>query len=72
MRATTAFKWLLRLPGASIIDVGFGAEGVIVIVKLRRRRRICSRCGQTSAWTFAVAPAWTSEVAPPASVGVCG
>jgi len=47
MRATTAFKRLLQLPGASIIDVGFGAEGVIVTVKLRRRRRVCSRCGQT-------------------------
>jgi len=47
MRATTAFKRLLRLPGASIIDVGFGAEGVIVTVGLRRRRRVCSRCGQT-------------------------
>jgi transposase len=47
MRATTAFKRLLRLPGASIVDVGFGAEGVIVTVKLRRRRRICARCGQT-------------------------
>ena len=47
MRATTAFNRMLRLPGASIIDVGFGAEGVIVIVRLRRRRRVCSRCGQT-------------------------
>ena len=36
MRATTAFKRLLRLPGASIIDVGFGREGVIVTVGLRR------------------------------------
>jgi transposase len=49
MRATTAFKRLLRLPGASISDVGFGAEGVIVTVRLRRRRRVCSRCGQTGA-----------------------
>lgn len=45
VRATTAFKRLLRLPGASIIDIGFGREGVIV--GLRRRRRVCSRCGQT-------------------------
>ena len=41
MRVTTAFKRLLRLPGASVIDVGFGAEGVIVTVRLRRRRRVC-------------------------------
>ena len=47
MRVTTAFKRLLRLPGASVTDVSFGAEGVIVTVKLRRRRRVCSRCGQT-------------------------
>ncbi len=47
MRVTTAFKRLLRLRGASVIDVGFGSEGVIVSVRLRRRRRICSRCGQT-------------------------
>ena len=47
MRVTTAFNRLLRLPGASVIDVCFGAEGVIVTVRLRRRRRVCSRCGQT-------------------------
>ena len=49
MRVTTAFKRLLRLPGASVIDVRFGAEGVIVTVRLRRRRRVCSGCGQTGA-----------------------
>jgi transposase len=38
---------MLRLPGASVVDVSFGAEGVIVSVRLRRRRRVCSRCGQT-------------------------
>jgi transposase len=47
MRVCTAFNRLLRLPGASVIDVAFGAEGVIVTVRLRRRRRVCSRCGQT-------------------------
>ena len=47
MRVTTAFKRLLRLPGASVIDVSFGLEGVIVSVRLRRRRRVCSRRGQT-------------------------
>ncbi len=47
MRATTAFKRLLRLSGASIVDVSFAAEGVIVTVKLRRRRRVCALCGQT-------------------------
>jgi transposase len=47
VRVTTAFNRLLRLPGASVIDVGFGAEGVVVTVRPRRRRRVCSRCGQT-------------------------
>jgi transposase len=47
MRVTTAFNRLLRLPGASVIDVSFSGEGVIVTVRLRCRRRVCSRCGQT-------------------------
>jgi transposase len=47
VRVTTAFKRLLRLPGASVVDVSFSAEGVIVSVRLRRRRRVCSGCGQT-------------------------
>jgi transposase len=47
VRTTTAFKRLLRLPGASIVDVSFAVEGVIVTVRLRRRRRVCARCGQT-------------------------
>jgi len=47
VRVTTAFNRMLRLAGASVIDVSFGAEGVIVTVRLRRRRRVCSVCGQT-------------------------
>jgi hypothetical protein len=39
MRVTTAFHRLLRLPGAAVVDVSFGAEGVIVTVRLQRRRR---------------------------------
>ena len=46
MRVTTAFNRLLRLPGASVTDVSFGAEGVIVTVRSRRRRRVCASCGQ--------------------------
>jgi len=46
VRVTTAFNRLLRLPGATVIDVSFGPEGVIVTVRLRRRRRVCSGCGQ--------------------------
>ncbi len=47
MRVTTAFNRLLRLPGSAVIDVSFSAEGVIVSVRLRRRRRVCVLCGQT-------------------------
>lgn len=45
MRVSTAFNRMLWLPGASVQDVAFGGEGVIVTVRLRRRRRICSGCG---------------------------
>jgi transposase len=47
VRVTTAFKRLLRLPGASVIGVSFTADGVVVTVRLRGRRRVCSTCGQT-------------------------
>ena len=47
MRITTAFKRLLRLSGASVVDVSFTGEGVLVTVRLRRRRRVCAECGQT-------------------------
>jgi transposase len=47
VRVQTAFNRMLRLPGASVTDVCLGGEGVIVCVRLRRRRRVCSGCGQT-------------------------
>jgi transposase len=48
VRVTTAFKRMLGLKGASVTDVSFDAKGVIVTLGLRRRRRrVCSRCGQT-------------------------
>jgi transposase len=46
MRVSTAFNRMLRLPGASVIGVAFAPEGVIVTVRLRRRRRVCSQCGE--------------------------
>jgi transposase len=49
VRVSTAFKRLLRLPGASVADVSFTGEGVLVTVRLRRRRRVCGNCGQTGA-----------------------
>jgi transposase len=47
VRVTTAFNRLLRLAGGSVIDVSFSPEGLIATVRLRRRRRVCSTCGQT-------------------------
>jgi transposase len=49
VRVCTAFNRLLRLPGASVADVSFTDDGVVVTVRLRRRRRVCGRCGQTGA-----------------------
>jgi transposase len=46
VRATTAFNRTLNLPGASVTGVRFAREGVVVGARLRRRRRVCSRCGQ--------------------------
>jgi transposase len=46
MRVSTAFNRLLGLPGASVRAVRFDVEGVVVTVALRRRRRVCSGCGQ--------------------------
>ncbi len=46
MRVSTAFNRVLGLPGASVIGVRFDREGVIVTVRMTRRRRVCSGCGQ--------------------------
>ena len=51
MRATTAVNRILNLPGASVTGVRFAQDGVVVSVRLRRRRRVCSRCGQLCAAT---------------------
>src|SRR5204862_6636004 len=46
MRVTTALNRLLALAGASVKGVTLTGEGVIVRVRLRRRRIACSVCGQ--------------------------
>lgn len=46
MRVTTLFNRLFALPGAGVTDVRLAAQGVIVTVRLRRRRLVCSVCGQ--------------------------
>jgi transposase len=51
VRVTTAFNRVLRLEGASVSGVAFSEEGIVVRVRLRRRRRVCSRCGQIVAAT---------------------
>jgi transposase len=51
MRVSTAFNRLLQLEGATVEQVAFGSEGIVVGVRLRRRRRVCSRCGQIVAVT---------------------
>jgi transposase len=56
VRVTTAFNRMLRLPGASVTGVSFEHEGVVVRVRLRRRRRVCSRCGQLCRATHDSAP----------------
>jgi transposase len=52
VRVSTAFNRMLRLPGASVTGVEFGPEGVLVRVRLRRRRRVCSSCGQVGRLTI--------------------
>jgi transposase len=46
VRVTTALNRLLALPGARVTDVKITVEGVVVRVALRRRRLVCSACGQ--------------------------
>ena len=46
MRVSTAFNRLVQLEGASVERVRFVREGVVVSVRLRCRRRVCSCCGQ--------------------------
>jgi transposase len=46
VRVSTAFNRLVRLEGATVSGISFCAEGIVVEVRLRRRRLICSRCGQ--------------------------
>lgn len=49
MRATTAFKRLLRLPAVNVTGVRWSADTVMVMVALRRRRLVCPHCRFTTA-----------------------
>ena len=44
MRATTAFNKMLAIPGAHVVGVCFGAEGIEVSLRARARRLRCA-CG---------------------------
>lgn len=44
MRVSTAFNTMLRVPGATVAVVTFAPEGVVVGLRLRRRRPVCP-CG---------------------------
>ena len=48
MRATTAFKRLMDLPGVTVTDVIFEPAKVVVDVKLRSRRLCCPECEFTT------------------------
>ena len=45
MRATTAFKRLMDLPGVTVSDVDFQPARVVVTVKLSSRKLHCPECG---------------------------
>ena len=46
VRVTTAFKRMLGFAGASVKEVAFGTDGVVVTVALHARKRpVCSGCG---------------------------
>lgn len=56
MRATTAFKRLLRLDGVNVTAVEFGLSLVVVTVALRRRRLVCPHCGHKTRWRYDTRP----------------
>jgi len=56
VRATTAFKRLVRLDDVNVTDVEFLATVVIVTVALRRRRLVCPHCGHKTRWRYDTRP----------------
>ena len=57
MRATTAFKRLLRLDDANVVSVEFWTTIVIVTVALRRRHLVCPHCGFRTRFRYDTRPA---------------
>jgi transposase len=73
VRATTAFKRLMDLPGVTVTDVDFQPARVVVTVRLRSRKLHCPECGFTtrarydtrpvsSAWRHLDLGRWRLEV----------
>jgi len=73
VRATTAFKRLMDLPGVTVTDVDFQPAKVVVRVRLRRSKLSCPACGFTtrarydtrpvsSAWRHLDLGRWRLEV----------
>jgi transposase len=56
VRASTAFKRLLRLRGVNVTAVEWSAGTVMVTVTLRRRRAVCSHCRFSSAMAHDLRP----------------
>lgn len=46
MRVSTAFNTMLGIPGATVTGVSFTSAGVVVGIRLRRRRLVCP-CGRS-------------------------
>lgn len=51
MRVTTAFNTMLGISGASVTGVRFTPTGVVVSIRLRRRRLVCP-CGRSLSATY--------------------
>jgi transposase len=56
VRATTAFKRLLRLDGVNVTSVVFGLNVITVTVALRRRRLQCPHCSFSTAARYDTRP----------------
>ena len=60
MRATTAFKRLMDLPGVTVSDVDFQPAKVVVTVKLSSRKLHCPACGFTTKARYDTRPVSSS------------
>ena len=59
MRVTIAFNRLLGLSGATVVEVFFEADQVVVDVALRRRRLPCAECTLSTSACYYTRPVFT-------------